>query len=280
MKRNDLHKNKSLVRSLLAALTAALMILSLFGCEASTDGESEKDPSLKKILDKGELIVGLDDEYPPMGYVDENGEIVGFDIDIARATCERLGVKLVLKSIVWDEKENLLNSGEIDCIWSAMSVTPARSASMNLSEPYLKNDLIFVVAGDSNIASLKDVKGKIVGVQAGSTTQEEIRASDLYTSISVATYDSNIELLEDLHNGKVDVALVDSLTAYFFIKSRSESFFVLPDYLSEEKCAIGFRKNDSALRDRVQQILGEMKADGTLGEISTKWFGSDITIVK
>lgn len=264
----------------ITVIIIVIALLAVPGCSGKTDKTTGSDDSLKKILDKGELVVGLDDEYPPMGYVDENGEIVGFDIDIARETCERLGVKLVLKSIIWDEKENLLNSGEIDCIWSAMSVTPARSASMNLSEPYLKNDLIFVVMGDSEITSLSGVKGKIVGVQAGSTTQEEIRSSDLYTSISVVTYDSNIELLEDLSTGTVDVALVDSLTAYFFIKSRTESYYVLPDYLSEEKCAIGFRKNDSALRDRVQQILGEMKADGKLDEISTKWFGSDITIVR
>ena len=269
----------TLLRIAAIVLTSFIVAVSC-GCGLLQGNSSGGDQSLKKILDKGQFVVGLDDEYPPMGYVDENGEIVGFDVDLARAVCRRLGVELVLKSIIWDEKENLLNSGEIDCIWSAMSVTPARAESMYLSEPYLRNDLIFVVMGDSNISNLNDIKGKTVGVQAGSTTEDEIIASSLYPFITVVTYDSNISLLEDLHTDTVDVALVDSLTAYFFINSRTESYYVLPDYLSEEECAVGFRKNDSALRNKVQEILGEMKSDGTLGQISSKWFGSDITIVK
>ncbi|MBO4384450.1 MAG: amino acid ABC transporter substrate-binding protein [Clostridia bacterium] len=273
----EINQVKILLKKLASLALAVLIGAALFGCGGNDMG---RDQSLKRILEKGEFVVGLDDEYPPMGFVDENGEIVGFDVDLAREVCTRLGVKLVLKSIIWDEKENLLNSGEIDCIWSAMSVTPARAQSMNLSEPYLKNDLIFVVMGDSEIARKNDIRGKTVGVQAGSTTQEEIMASSLYSSVTVVTFDSNIELLETLHTGAVDVALVDSLTAYFFINSRTESYYVLPDYLSEEECAIGFRKGDSALRDRIQQILAEMKADGTLAAISTKWFGSDITTVK
>ena len=268
------------LKRILAGLMLSAMLISAVGCFGTGSGSAQSDGSLKKVLDAGRLVMGLDAEYPPMGFIDESGEIVGFDVDLAREVCGRLGIELVLKSIVWDEKENLLNSGEIDCIWSAMSVTPARSEAMNLSEPYLKNDLIFVVMGGSDIARLNDIKGRRVGVQAGSTTEEEITASKYYSSITVVTYDSNIELLEDLHTGNVDVALVDSLTAYFFISTRTEAYFVLPDYLSEEKCAIGFRRNDCALRDRIQEILSEMKTDGTLAELSVKWFGSDITIVK
>ena len=264
----------------LALILAVIALAALSGCGDGKPAAAGGDDSLQKVVEKGEFVVGLDDEYPPMGYIDESGEIVGFDVDLAREVCSRLGVKLVLKGIIWDEKEKLLNSGEIDCIWSAMSVTPERAESMNLSEPYLKNDLIYVVKGDSSIARLDDIRGKKVGVQAGSTTQDEIRASEYYPDITIVAFDSNIELLEVLNTGAVDVALVDSLTAYFFINMSGESYYVLPDYLSEEECAIGFRKNDAALRDKVQQLLEEMKADNTLETISEKWFGSDITIVK
>ena len=263
----------------LPLLCAVLLLLTAAGCGGNT-APAAKDDSLQKVLDAGQLVLGLDVEYPPMGYIDESGEIVGFDIDMAQEVCNRLGITLVKQGIDWDEKENELNSGKIDCIWSGMSVTPGRAESMNLTDPYVKNELIFVVTGGSDVMGLRDLSGRTVGVQAGNTTVEAIEASELYDDITVKIYDSGVELMQKLSQGEVDAVLVDSLNAYSFIQSSDEQFYVLPDCISEEECAIGFRKADQALRDRVQEIISEMKADGTLGEISRKWFGSDITIVK
>ena len=271
-------KKSVLIRLAALALCAALAFAAV-GCGKAGDSTA-KDDSLQKILDKGELVLGLDAGFPPMGFTDENGEIVGFDIDVAREVCKRLGVTLVTMPIDWDEKEDDLNCGKIDCIWNGMSVTPARAESMNLSEPYMKNEMILVVLAESDIKSVRDLTGKTVGAQSGSTANDVLKEASFYPDITPKLYEENQSLFDDLEQKKVDAALVDSVAAYYFIFSKDDSYFVLPDSLGEEDYAIGFRKGDQTLRDEVQKILGEMKADGSLGEISKKWFGGDITTVR
>ncbi len=269
------------LRKLLAGMTAFALIFTAAGCggAARTDAPAS-DGSLQRVLDAGRLVIGLDANYPPMGFTDDSGEIVGFDIDVAQEVCGRLGIELVKQPINWDAKEDELNSGVIDCIWNGMSATPERAASMNLSEPYMKNELIFVVPENSAALTPRDLEGMTVGVQSGSTTREVLEASSLYASIKVVLFDDCLSLFQQVKEGKIDAAFVDSIVAYYFLFSSDERYFVLDNSLSEEECAIGFRKGDRELRDRVQELLSEMKADGTLGRISTKWFGSDITLVR
>lgn len=258
---------RKLWKRLTAAALAAALILALAGCGAGAGG-SKSDASLQKVLNAGQLILGLDAAFPPMGFTDASGEIVGFDIDVAQEVCDRLGVTLVKKAINWDNKEAELNDGTIDCIWNGMSITPARADVMCLSEPYMKNELIFVVPGSSDIRTLRDLSGRIIGAQAGSTAQEVLEASAFYADNSAVLFDTAQELLQRLEQGEVDTALVDSVAAFYFIFSNEDPFYVLPDSLAEEDYAIGFRKGDLTLRDRVQELIGEMKADGTLGNIS------------
>ena len=260
-----------------AAVLGLLIALGLCGCAGS---DSSRDDSLDKVLKAGKLVIGLDEHYPPMGFTDENGEIVGFDIDLAQAVCDKLGIELVKQGIDWDKKEEELNSGRIDCVWNGMSVTPARAEAMNLSEPYLKNELVLVVPGSSGIRDTGGLIGKTIGAQAGSSTEDVLLASDLYPSITVKTYADVPTLLDRMNQKEVDAALVDSVFAYYYFLSSSELYYTLSDSLGEEKLAIGFRKNDQKLRDKVQEIIRDLKADGTLETISVKWFGSDITIVK
>lgn len=272
--------NRMAIKKLLAGLTAAALTLTLAGCGGvARTAARDADTSLQKVLDAGQLVIGLDAGYPPIGYTDESGEIVGFDIDVAQEVCRRLGISLVKHPIAWADKEDALNSGEIDCIWNGMSITPARAEVMTLSEPYIRNELIFVVREDSPAQLPRDLKGMTVGVQRASTTQDAIEAAELYPDITVVTFDGTTTLFQGLQQGEVDAALMDSLAAYYFLFSGEEHYYVLDGSMGSEECAVGFRKGDQALRDKVQEFLGEMKADGTLGEISRKWFGSDITIV-
>ena len=156
-----------------------------------------------------------------------------------------------------------------------------RQESMNLSDPYMKNEMIFVVPRGSDARNANDLKGKTVGVQSGSTARDVLESAEIAKDITIVAFQDNVKLLEQLEQGGLDAALLDSMVAYYFLSTSDESpFFVLPDSLSEEKFAIGFRKNDRALRDKVQEVLNEMIADGTLGNISEEWFGTDITIVK
>ena len=159
-----------------------------------------------------------------------------------------------------------------------MSINASRAEVMNLSEPYMENAMVFVVANGSSVASQADLDGKTVAVQSGSTAQEILEGSDLnVTETALAT---NVECLQQLELNLVDAVFMDSVVANYEIKETGKDYVILPDGLEAEEYAIGFRKNDNALRDKVQEILSEMKADGKLGEISTKWFGSDITTVK
>ncbi|MCR5263617.1 MAG: amino acid ABC transporter substrate-binding protein [Clostridiales bacterium] len=263
----------------IAIALCVLLALSLAGCGSETQ-KSREDSSLQKILDSGELILGLDTAFPPMGFIDGSGEIVGFDIDVAQEVCDRMEVALIKKGINWDEKEDDLNAGRIDCIWSGMSVTPGRVESMCLSEPYMKNEFIFLLRGNSTVSDLNDLEGKLIGVQTGSTAEEALMGSELYSKVQTWRFDDNIELLKKLEQGEMDAALVDSVVAYYFVNNSKEPFFILPDSFGEDEYAIGFRKEDQALRDRVQEILGEMRADGKLAEIAVRWFGSDITTVR
>ncbi len=261
------------------ALVLFLIATIFAGCHEQGD-EPSGDGSLKEVMRKGQLVLGLDENFPPMGFTDKDGEIVGFDIDVARQVCSRLGVELVTKPIDWSEKERLLNDGTIDCIWNGMSVTPERAETMCLSEPYMKNEMIFMIPQESDARGTMDLPGKTIGVQEGSTAQEILEAADFYKDIEVVTFSDNIEMLGQLDEGNLDAALVDSVVAYYYTSISDEPYFVLPDSLSEEKIAIGFRKDDVELRNRVQQIISDMKADGMLAIISTKWFGGDITIIK
>lgn len=245
---------------------------------AVTEEATGEDNSLQKVLDSGEFILGLDATFKPMGYTNENDEIVGFDIDCAEEVCARLGVKLVKQPIDWDTKEQDLDSGKIDCIWNGMSINASRQEVMNLSEPYMKNEMVFVVTAGSAIASQADLDGKTVAVQSGSTAQEILENAGLnITENALAT---NVECLQQLELNLVDAVFMDSVVANYEIKESGKDYVLLSDGLEEEEYAIGFRKNDQALRDKVQQTLSEMKADGKLGEISEKWFGSDITTVQ
>lgn len=301
---------RNMFRSVLAGIAAAAMMSAMVGCsdpnnteskseskestteaattaasdENATEAENATEPgednSLQKVLDEKKLVLGLDASFPPMGFTDESNEIIGFDIDVAQEVCDRLGVELIKQPINWDTKEEDLKVGKIDCIWNGMSINPARAEAMNLSDPYMKNEMIFVVPANSDIKSMDDLSGKTVGVQTGSTAQEILEAADLYKDITETPLEDNVTALNQMELGFSDAVFLDSVVANYFITSNNKDYVILDGNLESEEYAIGFRKEDQALRDEVQKTLSEMKADGKLGEISTKWFGSDVTTVK
>lgn len=276
---------KSLLKRILTAAVAVSMLVVSAGCGSKEGSDADstasgEDNSLQAVMDSGKFVLGLDATFKPMGYTDENDEIVGFDIDVAEEVCKRMGVELVKQPINWDTKEEDLNAGRIDCIWNGMSVNPSRAESMNLSNPYMKNEMVFVVPADSDAKGMADLSDKKIGVQNGSTAQTILEESEIGGTCSIQALATNIEALQQMELGIVDAVFLDSIVAGYEITSSGKDYVILPDGLQEEEYAIGFRKNDQKLRDEVQKILGEMKADGTLGEISTEWFGSDVTTVK
>lgn len=263
-------------------LILAIIIIAIVAVVFATKTKTkETGDSLSRILNKNTFILGLDDSFPPMGYRNENNEIVGFDIDVAKEVCKRLGVQLVIQSISWNAKEQELNSYNIDCIWNGMSINEKRKEAMSLSDSYMTNRMIFVVKNESNIQKLEDLTGKNIGVQSGSSAEETLEASNVYSQANqIISYADNITAFMDMETNQTEAVFVDEVLANYYIASNNKNYRILDEALDEEQYAIGFRKQDTELCNKVNEILKEMKTDGTLAKISTKWFGKDVTTIK
>ena len=260
------------MRKGLMILAVLLASCALFAGGASEDGV---DTSLDDVVESGRFVLGLDDSFPPMGYRDENGEIVGFDID------SRLGVELVCQPIDWNSKEQELMTGNIDCLWNGFTITEERRENLLFSDPYVKNAQVVVVNASSSVQTLDDLAGASVGVQAGSSAESAIEDTPGFAESigEIIQFKENLTALMDLEIGGVDAVVMDLLVANDNINRSGKDFRILSQTLADEEYGIGFRKGDVALRDAVQGALDDMAADGTLARIAVKWFGADITVV-
>ena len=262
-----------------------VLVLMLVLCAAvvfaSGAKESGVDNSLEYIKGKGNLILGLDDSFPPMGYRDENNEIVGFDIDVAKEVCKRLGVKLVLQPIDWNAKEQELATKQIDCIWNGFTVTEERKKSLTFSDAYVNNAQVLIVLNDSAYKTLDDLKGKTVGLQAGSSASDALDDSPAFKASlkGVIELKDNLTALMDLQAGGCDAVLMDLLVANYAIKQSAKPMRILDEGLANEEYAVGFRLGEKALADAVTKAMKDMAADGTMAKIATQWFGADITVI-
>jgi polar amino acid transport system substrate-binding protein len=239
------------------------------------------DDSLKSVKAKGKLVLGLDDAFPPMGFRDDANQIVGYDIDLAKEAAKRLGVQLVPQPIDWNAKEQELNTGKIDCIWNGFTITDEREKAMAFSKPYLRNAQVVVVRKGSGFKKLADLKGKKVGLQAGSSAASALEDAKAFRASlkDVIEFKDNLTALMDLEVKGVDAVVMDLIVANDSIKRSGKAYEVLAESLAPESYGVGFRKGDLALRDAVQAALEAMAKDGTVAKITAKWFGSDISIV-
>ncbi|HHV59094.1 MAG TPA: amino acid ABC transporter substrate-binding protein [Clostridiaceae bacterium] len=266
---------KYLILVLIVLIAAASM---LSGCTQT----SGTDKSWEKVKNKGFLVMGLDSGFPPMGFTDEKGEIVGFDVDAAREVCKRLGVELKLQPIDWTAKIQELDTGNIDCIWNGFTINPERIEQVLFTEPYMKNRQVIVVNTSSNFKNLSDLEGKKLGLQAGSSAADALDASaDFKNKLAeVVEFEDNLMVLLDLESGRIDAALMDEVVARYQITTGKRSMTILDEALAPEEYGIGFRKQDKELMKKVEDTLKEMAKDGTLAEISKKWFEKDITTIR
>lgn len=273
-------------------MVAATMALSLFaGCGSSKDTATEDTSKTESTETTDESIenasaettdessrttftVGFDAEYPPYGYMDDDGEYTGFDLELAQAVCDKEGWELVKKPINWDSKDMELNSGSIDCIWNGFTMN-GREDDYTFSDPYVDNSIVVVVAKDSDINKLSDLAGKVVDVQADSSGLAALQGDDatdenkeLTASFAelqqVADYNTAFMNLE---SGAVDAVVLDIGVAKYQMSSRGDAFRMLDEQVSSEQYAIGFKKGNTELRDQVQKTLDEMVKDGTFTTI-------------
>lgn len=262
-------------------LLLSVMIISLFtvGCgnKAATSAE---DNSLEEIKKKGVLVVGLDDTFAPMGFRDEAGEIVGFDIDLAKEVAKRMDVEIELKPIDWNAKMMELNGKNIDVIWNGLSITEERKKEILFSDVYLDNKQIIIVKTDSDIQTKADLADKVIGLQTGSSAETALNAdAETASSIKeVSDYPDNTTVLMELEAGRLDAAVMDEIVGRYYIAKKPDQFRVLEEDFGSESYGIGFRLGDKSLADEVNRIMKEMKEDGTAAAISKKWFGEDIVV--
>jgi polar amino acid transport system substrate-binding protein len=267
-------------KSMKKFLTAIISVLLVCACTKKSS-EQAGDASWEEIQKKGEFVLGFDDAFPPMGFK-EGSEHVGFDIDLAREVTARLGVKLVLQPILWDVKEQELNTKKIDCIWNGFTITEERLNALTFTKPYMSNKQVIIVSAASPITSLADLKGKTIALQRDSSASEALsKHPDVKANSKVLEFEDNLMAMTDLDAGGTDAVLMDIVVAsYNFVEKNPSKYRILSESLADEFFGVSFRKGDVALKDKVEQTLVQMAQDGKLAEISTKWFGSDITIIK
>lgn len=223
------------------------------------------------------FTVGFDQEFPPMGFVDDAGKYVGFDLDLAAEVAKRMEMELKLQPIAWDSKDMELDSGNIDCVWNGFTIS-GREEEYEWTQPYMKNKQIVVVMNQSSYQTLDDLVDKTIALQRDSSAQSALDANEQFkSSVKVEYTDTNLNALMNLESGAVDGVLMDEIVARYSIEKRQSEYRILDNALSEEVFGVGFKKGNTVMRDKVQKCLDEMSQDGTLANISNTWFGKDIT---
>ena len=246
---------------LAAALTAAFFT----GCGSQQAAKSDAGSG-----DKGKIVVGLDDNFPPMGFKDENNEIVGFDVDLAKEASKRLGREVEFKAIDWSSKEAELKSGRVNVLWNGLDITEKRKENMLFSEPYMDNrQIIFVKKGTADIKDEQSLAGKAIGTQ--STAEEYLDNTDFYKKDvkEVKKYADFVSAFMDLENGRIDAVIGDEIVGRYYMSKHPDSIEAVDVAIGPVSTfGIAFAKDNQSLRDEVQKVLDEMKADGTMAKIS------------
>lgn len=222
------------------------------------------------------FVLGLDASFPPMGFTDKDNKIIGVDIDLAKAVCDKLGMKFEAKPIDWASKEMELNNGKISCIWNGFTVTDERMKGYELSRAYMANEQVIVVMQDSTVKSKAELAGKIVAVQTDSSGFEALQKDPILPSLkdgAAKEYADYVTAMGDLELGRCDAIVMDSVVANYYITANAKPMTILSDIIAVEEYAIGFKKGDVALKDAVEGALTELAKEGKIDEISKQWFG-------
>ncbi len=248
-----------------------LIVMGLTGCGGLTNDKK--------------LVIGVDDNFPPMGFRDESGNIIGFDIDLAKEVARRMNADVEFKPIDWSKKREVITSGEVDMIWNGLDINDRRKEYMIFTRPYMDDRQVILVRKnfEEEIYSEGDLEGKIIGTQDGSTSADYINENPkLRNSIrDHKSYSKFSDVLTSLKKSEVDVLLCDELIArYEFNKNPSDIKFIDIKIGSTMETAIGFRKDNVQLRDEVQKVFDSMVKDGTAKKISEEWFGADLIKTK
>ncbi|MDO5042094.1 MAG: amino acid ABC transporter substrate-binding protein [Slackia sp.] len=261
-------KKLSLIFAFVAAMALSAVMLAGCGGGAATESEPQGAPA-----EGAEFVVGFDQSYPPYGFVGDDGNFTGFDLDLAAEVCERNGWTVKYEAIDWDAKDTLLNSGAISCIWNGFTME-GREDDYAFSEPYMLNGQVVVVKKDKGIASLDDLAGKTVITQVDSAALDVLEGdkADLAATFgkleTIGEYNTAFMQLE---SGAVDAVACDLSIAEYQMSAKPDAYVMLDETLSSEHYAVGFKKGDTETAEKVSQTLKEMYEDGTIEELCNKY---------
>lgn len=253
-------------------MVVALLLIAAVGCQKQ---ESKSLNSLEKVQQAGKLMIGLDDSFPPMEFRDAENNLVGFDIDLGHAIAGKLGVKAEFLPTDFNGIILALTSGKFDAIIATLSITEERKKTIAFSEPYIMEGIIVAVKnGNEAVKTMSDLKDKVIACQLGSTS--EAAASKIEGYKELKKYDKVTEAFQDLAIGRVDAVVVDEIVGRYYMSQKQGEYTVLEGKLNDEPVGVGFKQEDTELREAIQKSIDELKADGTLSQISIKWFGVDL----
>lgn len=272
---------KSNFKRIVALALIAVLAVSVFaltGCGKKDGGDKKTD--WEYIEDKGKIIVGLDDTFAPMGFRDKDNNIVGFDIDLAKATFKEMGLEVEFKAIDWTAKEAELSSKKIDCIWNGLSVTPDRVKNMSMSKRYCANrELVMSLDKSINIKDASELKNYKIATQADSAAADDIKANELYDEFkdNVTEYKTYDQALLDMKAGRVDVVVIDEVYATYN-NANKEKLYESEFNFGSDDYAVGFRKEDTQLTEKFNEAFKKIIDSGEAEKISNDWFGRNLVI--
>lgn len=261
---------KNIVKGIIAVIVILIVVIGIFNINKNDEQNTENT-----------LVVGLDDSFPPMGFRNEKNEIVGFDIDLAKAVAKELGMEVKFQPISWASKEQELNSGNIDCIWNGFAYNEERAATMTLTDPYIKGENYFILKNGTKVTSQEELEGKKIGVQTGSIQAQDLEKSEFGKNVEIIQYGDNLTAFMDLETEGIDALFCSNIIGNYLITSKGKNYETVPseNITISNGSVIAFKQGNTELKDKIQNTLIKLNEEGKLNAISEKWFGKDMIII-
>ncbi|AIN93996.1 substrate-binding periplasmic protein [Treponema putidum] len=244
--------------------------------------KKKNDVSLAKVLVKKEFIIGVRDDLPPFSFLNLfTTKLEGYDIEVAEELCKNMKIKPIFKAIAWNERDKLLNNGEIDCIWSGFSYSKERDEAYSLTTPYIKSAVILVVKDKDPYYSIQDIREKKIGVIALSSIHANLKKAELTYGVfkNTVVFQKAQDALNALEKDEINCIVYDLLSINSLMQAKTGSYRVLDEAIAYEEYVIAFRKEDIALMNAVESTLKDMAKTDFLEKTSKKWFGANVSII-
>lgn len=260
----------------LRLLVLLLFSLTLSACSTIEERANHQD-TWNKIQKQKKIVVGLDDSFVPMGFEKKNGQLTGYDIDLAKKVFAIYKIKVDFQIIDWSMNVTELRNGTIDLIWNGFSITKERAEKVAFSRPYLKNDQVLVVKKNSPITSFSQMKNYQLGLQTGSTAQQWYDSKQkLLKAKQTVLYDQIPNAFLDLRAGRIQGILLDKIYAQYYLAHLKEKNYriIVNKRVPADLFAVGIRKGDKTLTKKINQALVKLQKNGELAKLNQKWFGT------